>query len=522
MAIETCCSLPWLFCAMIVVAIFPSAKLGFAQTASKPPTKETVNQVQSLLQKRGQLPPATTIRVDVLGKDYESDTKSTLIADTHGRFRRVGEDGVSTTGFDGTGCWARESSGFSRRLDYSDRDIPIFLAWFRTGQWLDHIDPSILNFEKTESDEEHIVFSVAHSRASSKVCFSSRSGLAEWFQFHGVQGEVTCRFSSYETQFGIPLPHVFRSDSALGSHESKVTSVMSLSEEIDYSKPKLEPPRIRFDSAISESLVVSRTPTGHLLVDVALDDGVLRKFIFDTGAGATVIDSTLADDLGIEDLGQQSLASIFGAVNTTVYRGRSLRIGCATLENLRLIGMDLAAIREMLGEEKIDGIIGFDLLSQCVCEIELASDSIRLFDESRYSLLQTNETSWNELTWLQNVPLMKATFPQGEGIFRMDVGAASGPAGNVIFHTSTVESMKIDTSAMHVAKSGESEFAVGSIEWFELAGHRFENPVVLYSLSKFGPLAERNIDGNLGVEFLKVFRLVLDYRNARMALSAIK
>ncbi len=82
--------------------------------------------------------------------------------------------------------------------------------------------------------------------------------------------------------------------------------------------------------------------------------------------------------------------------------------------------------------------------------------------------------------------------------------------------------MTIDTSSMQVVESGETKLAIGPIEWFELNGHRFDRSDVFYSLSTNGPLADDNIQGNIGVEFLKPFRLILDYRNARMSLMPLE
>jgi hypothetical protein len=129
---------------------------------------------------------------------------------------------------------------------------------------------------------------------------------------------------------------------------------------------------------------------------------------------------------------------------------------------------------------------------------------------------------WRPLLLLQNVPLISAWFPGGEGIFRMDVGASSGPAGNVIFHTPAVLNMNVDTSVMQVVETGNARMAVGPLDWFRLGSHCFDRPQVLYSLTTSGPLADGSIQGNIGVEFLKPFRLILDYRNARLSLQKVE
>ena len=48
-------------------------------------------------------------------------------------------------------------------------------------------------------------------------------------------------------------------------------------------------------------------------------------------------------------------------------------------------------------------------------------------------------------------------------------------------------------------------------------GHRFEQRRVIYSLVESGPLAGPLVDCNIGVEFLKRFRIVLDFQHERLA-----
>jgi hypothetical protein len=153
-------------------------------------------------------------------------------------------------------------------------------------------------------------------------------------------------------------------------------------------------------------------------------------------------------------------------------------------------------------------------LARCACEIDLAADEIRLFPAAA---MDARAVAWRELTLLENVPLAPARFAGGEGLFRIDVGAAGGPAANVIFYSPTVTRLKLADERTPVVTSMESRFGVGQIPWFELAGHRFETPDVLFALDPTGPLADPYLAGNLGVEFLKPFRLILDYPHHRVA-----
>ena len=163
------------------------------------------------------------------------------------------------------------------------------------------------------------------------------------------------------------------------------------------------------------------------------------------------------------------------------------------------------------------GIIGHDLLSRCVAEITLADDSIRLFDPKIYWL---GTGSWQPLRFNQSVPLIAGTFEGNrKGLFRIDMGAGGpGGIGNVVFHAPTVNDLHLlKRRTVTRMKMGQNDVAMGAVDWFEVAGHRFDHPNVVFALSRQGPLADEYLEGNIGVDFLKPFRLVLDYQNRRVA-----
>jgi hypothetical protein len=155
-----------------------------------------------------------------------------------------------------------------------------------------------------------------------------------------------------------------------------------------------------------------------------------------------------------------------------------------------------------------------------VAEISVADYSIELHEPRGYQLA---EGRWQELFFSEDLPLVPATFDGGNGLFRIDVGASAGAASNVIFHTQTVEELKLlDGRRVRGGRLGITRIAVGKVGWFELAGHRFESPNVIFALDRKGPLG-RDVyaAGNMGVNFLKPFRVVLDYQNERVAFVPI-
>jgi hypothetical protein len=476
--------------------------------------------IQALRDKTTQPPVSRTIQLDVAGDEQDNHDRVTLRADFAGRFTRA-SSGITDqiSGFDGHDCWHRDTMGLSKMLAYSDRDLLVFLSHFRTGQWLNHVTPEMLEIEPHTTNDHITTFAVHHHQAKSRVEFDNATGLPSWFEIDSVQGCVRFSFSDYQRHFDASIPMTVTCTAQNKTRFTRVEQVRLL-EPLDATAFRQQdslPSRVQFDPAVPAALTVRRSPSGHVLVTVSFSDDVPRTFVFDTGAGGTLVDREVARSLGFHVLGEQLFVSILGNSLAEVVETDALQIGPATLRNPRLVAADIGVFRPLLGEPSIAGVIGYDLLSQCVCEIQLANDQIRVLPESAFQTEKQSDLPWHPITFYQNIPLIPARCPQGEGMFRIDVGAANGPAGNVIFHSPTVQRWQFPVADLPQIQAGESELALGGIDWFELSGHRFENPVVIYSLAKTGPLAEPDVDGNIGVEFLKPFRILLDYRRARMA-----
>ncbi len=151
--------------------------------------------------------------------------------------------------------------------------------------------------------------------------------------------------------------------------------------------------------------------------------------------------------------------------------------------------MQLDYIREGMGED-VFGIVGHDILNRCVVEVVLADDSIKLYDPKTYQL---KTGGWQALTFNQSVPLVAANFEgDRKGLFRIDLGA-SGPNGfgNVVFHAPAVADFHLlDDRKVNRMAMGQTNFAMGTVAWFEFAGHRFEHPQVVFATDRKGPFGD--------------------------------
>jgi len=177
-----------------------------------------------------------------------------------------------------------------------------------------------------------------------------------------------------------------------------------------------------------------------------------------------------------------------------------------------VVEMDLAPLNEALGLT-LTGIIGYDLFSRAIVEITVAENAVSIHDPGAYA---QHEGVWQELRLQHQLPVVRASFAQNhQRWFRLDLGAAV----TVMFHTPTVRELDMRKNNLAApTKAGELEMVFGSLAWFELAGHRFEQPKVIFMVNENGPGADPFSAGNIGLEFLKPFKLIFDYANLRVAM----
>jgi hypothetical protein len=471
----------------------------------------------------GQGPEDRTGEVLIRGKSRrrESAGDYRLRSTADGKFvHRIDGPLSETHGFNGRTCWSVDPTGMPRTLELYERDLWQLLAGLQTGHWASRLDPASAALAPGDSTADAVVLDVRQGRFKAKLHVDRSTWLPTMLRRSGIRGEETWTFAEYRGAFGRRLPGKIthtRGGGMEDTYEVRSVEAAAPAPAGVYDPVTTRPDDARFNPHAPPRIEVKRARTGHVLVRPKLDGLDLGWFIFDTGAGAsTVLHTGAAARLRNSLVGAAPVTSFLGTVRCTVLRGESLELGPLTVAKPFFLEMDLGFVQEAMGEEVV-GIVGYDLLSRCVAEIELAEDSIKLYDPPHYRL---DPAAWQRLVLNTAVPLIPAAFEGGhKGLFRIDVGASGKAFGNVVFHAPAVEEMHLlEHRKVTVTRLGPTRVATGTLAWFELAGHRFEDPEVVFALDSQGPLGDEYVEGNLGVEFLKPFRIVLDYQHERLAL----
>ena len=114
-------------------------------------------------------------------------------------------------------------------------------------------------------------------------------------------------------------------------------------------------------------LELKKMPSGHLHIFGQLN-GVNGNFILDTGAGVTVIEEKSKDKFHMQTKESEEQATGAGGTGIRMQSSEKniLRTGELELKELNLMLMNLDHVNnafESMGLEKIDGVIGADILT---------------------------------------------------------------------------------------------------------------------------------------------------------------
>lgn len=424
-----------------------------------------------------------------------------------------------TSGFDGTTAWSTDRAGLTRVLAMDDRADALLGVWLVTGQWLAPGGP--LKAELADGAGEGQVrlgLSLDDGATTVTATISRATWLPESFEVSTGPTKQGMVLSGYADHDGLKLPGM--AEWTLSG--AAMTFVMEEAGPAPqyfrspYQRAAAAPPGTVFDPAVPAALETRRAKTGHLLVRPRVNGEEAGWFIFDTGAGATVIDTAVAQRLGLESFGSLRMKGVGGTVDAKYWEGRSLALGPVSTQGPVMVGGDLSFLNPHMGVE-IGGIIGYDLLGRVAAEIDMAGGGVSIHDPAVYALPRGE---WAELTLSGRVPTARATFEGHEGMFTLDTGAGKDSVTMMAMVTKRLKLLEARETqpASMGGVGGMVPARAGELEWMELAGQRFAPVKATFATEPTGVFGSHYLAGNIGGGLLGRFTLVLDYQGGRMAL----
>lgn len=270
------------------------------------------------------------------------------------------------------------------------------------------------------------------------------------------------------------------------------------------------------------------TVYGGIFLRARVNESQPMWFALDSGSSSLfVIDTRRARDLGLKLQGNGLRA---GGAGPAVYevgetRGASIALSALKFEDQTAAVIDLATIEAQAGRS-LDGLVGIDLFTRYVIEIDYIGNKISLHDPQTYNYSGTGESIPLKLRdghFFVPAKIEMPGRPRLEGRFLVDTGGWMVAA---VLTTTFAQSNRLParTQKSILDRSlsglgGETRLLISRATSFTLGNLSICNPVIYVSQDNGGALASSEYEGLIGSEILRRFKVVFDYTRRRLILE---
>lgn len=282
-------------------------------------------------------------------------------------------------------------------------------------------------------------------------------------------------------------------------------------------------PEYRFTSGHSALGVPIEVAANLIILKVRVNRSKPLHFIFDTGAGISVLDPQSAKTLGLTAKSKLKLDATGGSVQSGLIERVSLSVPGVEVFNQPVATVDLDGLAPLFGY-KIDGIIGHDFINTFVVEIDYAAGLMNLYEPHDYKYSGAGESIPLEI--VDKIPFVRARIVlQGrepiEGKFEVDTGGT----GVLNLNTPFVNKHKMLETLANQAESkmggagGIAAAVKARVQAVELGSFAVANPLVVFAQGTEGSENSTEYDGEVGGRYFSQFKMILDYSRSQVILE---
>ena len=281
-----------------------------------------------------------------------------------------------------------------------------------------------------------------------------------------------------------------------------------------------EPPQqdvtdYRFANGKSAENIPFQFIDNHIYLYVTVN-GRSRLWILDSGAGATVIDSKYAAELGIKTEGNIKGQGAGNLVDVSFAVLPQFSIDGLEFESQKVAVIDIGwLVKKWVGLD-VAGILGYDFLSRLVTRIDYANERISFYhpDSFIYAGSGTVLSAPISQDNMLHLPLM--VDGKYGGLWSLDLGA-----GETSFNYPFAEANGFLThagiDALGFGAGGSFKERKAQFQKIEFGGFAVEKPVISWGLEATkGAFGGKELTGNIGNTLLRNFVLYLDYKKERL------
>jgi len=245
------------------------------------------------------------------------------------------------------------------------------------------------------------------------------------------------------------------------------------------------------------------------------------EFILDTGAGTSLLSSELGQKLGVKIIGSKEGKSAGGAVSVSLAQVSSIAVDSVKLENVDVGLVDLSHIGKTIGA-KIDGDLGYNFLKHFRVTVDYRQSEIRLDDPKRLEFAGQS-TAVTEVAMRLASPakplILVDVHANGRGPFQFAIDTGTSTSA---ITPELAKQLGVASSPIGAATTGGAQVDVtaGVLPSFQVGGARIDNMDVVVAdfFAMLSNAIGTRLDGIVGHNFLRNYKVALDYPNETLSL----
>lgn len=249
----------------------------------------------------------------------------------------------------------------------------------------------------------------------------------------------------------------------------------------------------------------------HIIFKMSVDGSEPLDFIFDSGAGYTVLDEEVAETLNLE---YDKVIVNVDKVRSALIKHNKIEIDGYTVEkNIKVYATDLDHLEISLGRD-FDGIVGYDLMKHHAVRIDYDNQLFEIYNHGEHPK-KGNPIPFKLRT---AIPVIEGNvvLNNGEphpGTFYVMTGAGTTMDFNTFYALNYDVVHKTGEHYSYLVKSvskNETKHYEGHVQSFSFGNEKFDGLPIGVSQATSGIQADQKVSGIIGNEILSRFNLEFD------------
>ncbi len=280
--------------------------------------------------------------------------------------------------------------------------------------------------------------------------------------------------------------------------------------------------KVRFASGNSALRIPLEINNNLILMQVRVNGSRPLKFIFDTGASHSGINSKVAAELGLRSQGVADGTATGGRIQGTYMTGVSLSVSGAEVSNQMIFSAPFPTVPGF----EFDGVIGYGFINQFVVEIDYLNKTMNLYDPQNYAYRGDGKSIPLSFDGSKIPSVLTRIVVEGRVPVAAKLEIDTGADGTLVINNSFVKKQQLLAAMPKVVQDrgqglgGEESRLLGQVKAVQLGLFVLKHPPVVLLLDS--AVESKGGDGVLGGEIFRRFKMIIDYSRKRLILKPNK